>query len=235
VIATVVNALAILGGSLIGLLAGGIIPSRIHDTVMKGLSLCVLMIGLLGIVHVGPTLSSTHVLVIIFSMALGAMIGEAIDIDCRLQWMGKSIENKLNGRGGQFSEGFVTASIVYCVGAMAIVGSLQSGLSGNHETLFAKSVLDGISAIVFTSTFGIGVLFSAVPVFLYQGSITLCAGLLKNVLTTTTINDMTAAGSLLIMAIGFNLIGATKIKVANLLPGLFIPILCQIILNLTGW
>ncbi len=234
-IATVVNALAIIGGSLVGLLAGGFLPARIHDTVLKGLSLCVILIGLLGIVHVGPSLSSTHVLVVIFSIALGAVIGEGMDIDRGLQGLGKSIETKLNGRGGRFSEGFVTASIVYCVGAMAIVGSLQSGLSGNHETLFAKSVLDGISAIAFTSTFGIGVLFSAVPVFLYQGAITLGAGLLKDVLTTTTINDMTAAGSLLIMAIGLNLIGAAKVKVANLLPGLFIPILYQVILNRTGW
>lgn len=230
--ATVVNAFAIIGGSLIGILLKGGIPERINDTVMKGLALCVMLIGILGVVGVSGAIKSNDTLVIIFSVAIGAIIGEGIDIDNKLKKFGDKIEKKLNGRGGRISEGFVTASLVYCVGAMAVVGSLDSGLSGNYKTLFAKSVIDGISAIIFTTTFGIGVMLSSVSVFIYQGTITLAAGFLKGVLTVTAVNDMTAVGSMLIIAIGLNMIGSTKVKVANLLPGMFLPIIYQVVLNI---
>lgn len=228
-IATVVNALAIIGGSLVGVLLKGGIPDRINDTVMKGMSLCVILISILGISDVSRSLKSNDILVIIFAVAIGAIVGEVIDIDKRLKNLGDFIEKKLNGRGGKVSEGFVTASLVFCIGAMAIVGSLQSGLSGNYKILFAKSVIDGVASIVFASTLGIGVMLSAVSVFLYQGTITLTAGLLKGVLVTPVINDMTAIGSMLIIAIGLNMMGSAKVKVANLLPAIFIPILYQLI------
>lgn len=231
-IGTIINVLAIIGGSLFGFFLKGGIPKKINDTVMEGIALCVILISILGIIGVSSSLKSKDMLVIIFSVAIGAIIGEVIDIDKKLKELGDIIEKKLKGRGGKISEGFVTASLVFCVGAMSIVGSLQSGLLGNYKTLYAKSVLDGISAIVFTSSLGIGVMLSAVSVLLYQGSITLAAGLLKGVLVTPVVNDMTAIGSILIIGIGLNMLGATKIKVANLLPCIFIPILYQVIMNI---
>lgn len=216
---TIVNAVAIFLGSLLGFVLKGGLPERFNDTVMKGLSLCVILIGISG------SLKSNNIMVVIFSIVFGAVIGEGIDIDLRLKNLGDKIEKGLKGRGGRVSEGFVTASLIYCVGAMAIVGALESGLTGNYKTLFAKSIIDGVSSIIFTSTLGIGVMFSGFSVFLYQGIITLLAGSLKSVLVDTVINDMTAIGSLLIIGIGLNMLGAAKIKVANLLPGVFFPII----------
>lgn len=229
---TIVNAVAIAAGSLVGVLLKGGIPERINDTVMKGLSLCVFFIGITGITGNSNDLSSNEVLLIIFSMVIGAILGEIIDVDGKLKRFGDKIETSLKGKGGRISEGFVTASLLYCVGAMAIVGSLESGLAGNHTTLFAKSVIDGVTAIVFSSTLGIGVMLSAVSVFLYQGAITLAAGLLKGVLVASVIKIMTIVGSLLIVGISINMLGIAKIKVANLLPAVFIPIIYQVIIGL---
>ena len=217
---TIVNALAIIGGSLIGFILKGGIPKKINETIIKGLALCILVIGISG------AIKSQNMLVVICSIVIGALIGEAIDIDARLIKLGDLIERKLQGKGGKISEGFVTASLVYCVGAMAIVGSLNSGLKGDHSILFTKSMLDGISAIMFTSTLGIGVALSAIPVFLYQGIITIGATYLQGILTQTAIiTEISAVGSVLIMGLGFNMLGLTKIKVANYLPAVIIPII----------
>jgi uncharacterized protein len=228
---TIVNAAAIIAGSLAGILLKGGIPERINDTVMKGLSLCVFFIGITGVTGNSTNLSSNDVLLIIFSMVIGGVLGEIIDVDGRLKGFGDKMEEKLKGRGGKVSEGFVTASLLYCVGAMAIVGSLESGLAGNHKTLFAKSVIDGVTAIVFSSTLGIGVMLSAVSVFIYQGAITLAASLLKGLLVASVIKIMTIVGSLLIIGISINMMGIGKVKVANLLPAVVVPIVYQIILG----
>lgn len=221
---TIVNALAIIGGSLVGFLFKGGIPDRINDTIMKGLALCILVIGITG------AIKSENMIVVICSIVTGALIGEAIDIDRRLVKFGDAIETRLQGKGGKISEGFVTASLVYCVGAMAIVGSLNSGLKGDNSILFTKAMLDGISAIMFTSTLGIGVALSGVSVFIYQGAITLSASLLQGILTQqAVITEVSAVGSVLIMGLGFNMLGLTKIKVANLLPAVIVPILYFII------
>ncbi|GLC31372.1 DUF554 domain-containing protein [Clostridium omnivorum] len=223
---TIVNALAILAGSLLGFVLKGGIPERINDTIIKGLSLCVLIIGISG------AIKTNNMLLVICSVAIGGLIGEIIDIDKGLKKLGDFIESKLSGKGGKISEGFITASLMYCVGAMAIVGSLESGLSGNHKTLFAKSIIDGISSIMFTSSLGIGVALSAVSVFIYQGIITLSASALQGLLVTSVISEISAVGSLLIVGLAFNMMGVTKIKVANLLPAVLIPIFYQIILNI---
>jgi uncharacterized membrane protein YqgA involved in biofilm formation len=216
---TIVNAAAIIAGSFAGMLLRGGVPERVNETIMKGIGLCVLLIGISSALKVDNTI------VIIFSMVIGGVVGELIDIDKRLKKLGDRIEAKLKGKGGKVSEGFVTATLVFCIGAMAIVGSLESGITGNHQTLFAKSVLDGISSIVFASSLGIGVALSAVSVFVYQGIITLAASSLQGILVGSVISNMTAAGGLMIVAIALNMLGITKIKVANLLPGIFIPIL----------
>jgi uncharacterized protein len=228
---TIVNAAAIIAGSLVGILCKGGIPEKVNETLMKGLALCVFFIGVTGVTGNSNDLSSNEVLLIIFSMVIGSVVGELIDIDDRLKRFGDKIEQSLKGRGGKISEGFVTTSLLYCVGAMAIVGSLESGLAGNHKTLFAKSVIDGVSAIVFSSTLGIGVMISAVSVLLYQGAITLAASVLKAVLVTSVIKIMTIVGSLLIVGISINMLGIGKVKVANLLPAVFIPIIYQIIIK----
>lgn len=223
---TIVNALAILAGSLLGFVLKGGIPERINDTIIKGLSLCVLIIGISG------AIKTNNMLLVICSVVIGGLIGEIIDIDKGLKKLGNFVESKLSGKGGKISEGFITASLMYCVGAMAIVGSLESGLSGNHKTLFAKSIIDGISAIMFTSTLGIGVALSAVSVLIYQGIITLAASMLQGLLISSVISEISAVGSLLIVGLAFNMLGVAKIKVANLLPAVLVPIFYQIILNI---
>jgi uncharacterized membrane protein YqgA involved in biofilm formation len=216
---TIVNSLAIIGGSLAGFVLKGGIPERINDSIMKGLALCIMAIGITG------AIKSENMILVICSIVVGTVIGEVVDIDKWLKRLGDFIEIKLQGRGGRISEGFVTASLVYCVGAMAIVGSLNSGLKGDHEILFTKAMLDGISAIMFTSTLGIGVALSAVSVFIYQGIITIAASFVQGILTPTVVTEISAVGSLLIMGLGFNMLGLTKIKVANLLPAIFIPLI----------
>ncbi|MBL4937236.1 DUF554 domain-containing protein [Clostridium sp. YIM B02515] len=220
---TIVNSLAIIGGSLLGFVLKGGIPERVNDNIMKGLALCIMVIGISG------AIKSENMILIICSIVIGALIGELIDIDKGLKKLGDNIEAKLQGKGGRVSEGFVTASLVYCVGAMAILGSLDSGLKGDYKILFTKAMLDGISAIMFTSTLGIGVALSAISVFAYQGTITLAASALQGILVGTVITELSAVGSLLIMGLAFNMLGLTKIKVANLLPAILIPILYHLI------
>ncbi len=170
-------------------------------------------------------------LVIIISLALGSLIGELIGIENYLERLGKYLETKFLKKSSGLSAGFVTASLMYCVGSMAIVGSLESGLTGNHDTLFAKATLDGIVSIILSSSLGIGVLFAAVPVLLYQGAITLMAGLLKPLLIPAVISQMSAVGGLLIVALGLNMIRQDKLRVGNMLSTIFIPLLYFLIKN----
>ncbi|WP_092925593.1 DUF554 domain-containing protein [Romboutsia hominis] len=226
-IGTIVNSISIVLGCIIGIIVKGRLSEKISTTVMNGLALCVIYIGIEG------SFKGENTLLTIVCIALGALLGEIIDIDKWLNKLGDYLEVKFNKdkekEAVSISEGFVSASLLFCVGAMAIVGSLQSGLSGNHETLFAKSILDGVSAIIFTSTLGIGVLFSAVSVFLYQGIITILSSSLSGILSTPVINSMTAIGSLLIIGLGLNMLKVTNIKVANLLIAVFLPILAGMI------
>lgn len=227
---TIVNALAVIGGCIIGLIVKEKLTEKMSNTIMSGLALCVLYIGISG------ALKGQDTLIIIICIAVGALVGEIIDIDKRLNDLGNFIENKINLKKKNkdsekisISEGFVTSSLLFCVGAMAVVGSLESGLQGNHSTLFAKSILDGVSSIIFASSLGIGVMLSSVAILVYQGSITLLAGCLSSVLTDTVIGNMSAIGSILIMGLGTNMIGASKIKVANLLPAMFLPIIIYLV------
>lgn len=219
---TIVNAAAIIGGSLIGLLFKGGIPNKYNDTIIKANGLSVLLIGIMS------AIKTQNVLLVIFSMVIGSIIGEFLNIEDRLDHLGDFIGKKLGDNDGGIAKGFVTASLLFCVGSMAIVGALQSGLSGDHQTLFAKSVLDGITAIIFTSTLGIGVIFSAVAVFIYQGIITLAASGMKIFLIETVILEMSAIGGLLIIALGLNLLEIKRIKVGNMLPAMFIPLIYHI-------
>lgn len=223
---TIVNSLAIVVGSLIGILLKKGIKDDYKITIMDGISLTVIVIGIMG------GIKSENMILAISSIVIGSLIGEIIGIEKRLDKLGDKLQKSLGARDSNFSKGFVTASLIYCVGAMAIVGALESGIQGNHQTLFAKSILDGISSIIFASTLGIGVAFSAVAVFIYQGIITLLAGSVKGLLTPEVINEMSAIGGILIMAIGINVLGIKKVKVGNMLPAIFIPIIYYMIVNL---
>lgn len=223
---TIVNSLAIIAGSLAGLFFKKGIPEKYNQTVMQAMGLCVMLIGVKG------ALGSDDLLVIIISCALGALIGERIGIEALLERTGNFLQKKISGTGTGFSAGFVTASLMYCVGSMAIVGSLESGLTGNHATLFAKATIDGIVSVILGSSLGIGVLFSSISVFLYQGGITLLAGLLKPLLIPAVVSQMSATGGVLIVGLGLNMIRDKKIKVGNMLPAVFIPLIYYFIRTL---
>ena len=223
---TVVNALAIVAGGLVGLGCTRGIDDRFRQTVLQGLALCVLLIG-------GKSaLTSDNLPVVILSLVVGGVVGEWLAIEARLESLGRWIEARFadgSAGGGDFARGFVSASLVFCVGSMAVVGSLESGLAGNHRTLFAKAIIDGVAALIFASTLGRGVLFSSVPVLVYQGVITLAAGLLRPLLTAAAVADMSAVGGLLIVAIGANLLGIARIRVGNLLPAVFLPLAAHLV------
>ncbi len=225
---TIVNCLAIVAGSLVGLLFKNGIPDRYNQTVMQAVGLAVLLVGL------KTAIVSDDLLVIIISLALGALSGEWVGIEDRLNRLGKFLESRFSKGSGGFAQGFVTASLIYCVGSMAIVGALESGLSGNHATLFAKSCLDGIVSVILSSSLGLGVLFSAVPVLLYQGAITLMASVLKPLLVPAVIAQMSGVGGLLILGIGMNMLRDKKIKVGNMLPAIFIPLVWFVVQKLVG-
>ena len=205
-----VNALAILTGSFVGLLAKKGIPEKITNAIMTAIALCVIYIGVSGM------LKGENTLVLIVSMVLGTAVGTLLNLDGRIERLGGRLERRFQ-RGGQrapIAEGFVTASLLFCVGAMAILGSFNAGLKQDYELLFTKSLLDGISACMLSVSLGLGVAFSAIPLFVYQGLLALLA------------HVITCCGSVMILAIGLNMLHLTKIKTADLLPAvLFAPVL----------
>jgi uncharacterized protein len=233
---TIVNAGAVLAGGFLGAFIKNGLPERFKTTIMQAIGLSVVMIGisgtLQGIYKVidGGRMDRLYIMTMIFSLVIGGLVGEFFNIEAKLDAMGQWFQKRfVTGGGGNFAEGFVTASLVYCVGAMAIVGSLEDGLAGNTSTLFAKSILDGISAVIFAATMGIGVAFSALPVLVYQGSITLLAGFIKPWLTPDVITQMSLVGSVLIMGIGINILEIKRIKVGNLLSSIFLPFVYYLI------
>lgn len=222
-----VNTGTILIGSAVGLLFKKGIPERVTNAVMIGLGLCTLYIGIDG------ALADENVLIVIASMVLGAIVGTLLDIDGAINRLGKWIEGRFQKKeSGKVSvaEGFVTASLLFCVGAMTFNGSLNAGISGDNSLLFTKSMLDLFSSAMLTASLGFGVMVSAVFVLVFQGALVLLAGVLAPVLTPFAITEMTSAGSLIIIAIATNLMGITKIKVADYLPAIvFAPIICWIV------
>ena len=223
-VGTLVNTATVLAGSLIGLQLGNILPERLRDTVMKGLGLCTLFIGITGM------MGGSNALITIISVAVGALIGELCDLDGHLNRFAERLEKKFQkGKTGgpSLAEGFVTASLVFCVGAMTIVGALNDGLTGNHEMLFTKATLDFVSSMIFASSLGIGVMLAASAVLVIEGGIACLASLVAPLLqqNAATIPEMTIVGSVLIMGLGLNLLGVTKLKVMNYVPAIFLPIL----------
>lgn len=214
----IVNSAAILVCGAVGLFAGKLLSPRIQKAVTSALALLVMSVAIPGIDD------SQKPLVPILSMILGVLIGELLDLDKAVNRFGDWLQRKTGGRG-RITEGFVTGTVVFVIGAMSIMGSLSSGLSGDHTILYSKSLLDGVSALIFASTMGVGVLLSAVPLFLWQGGTALLAALLSPYLAADVVAEINAVGSLLIMAISLNMLGVTKIRVLNLVPAMLLPIL----------
>lgn len=253
---TLVNTFAVLGGSMIGLLikhlmGGGKKQSarmeQLSDTIIKGVALCVLAIGITGTIkaavndqilgalegsYVGTPesplqlvadLAGERSLLLIVSMVVGALIGQLLDLDRGINWLGEKVECAARDRFGNVAQGFVTASLLFCVGSMTIVGSLNSGLLGDHSMLYTKSILDFVASILFSVSLGIGVMFSSAFVLVFQGSITLLAQWIAPLLSTEVITCMTGVGSILIIGLALNVLGITKLKIMNYTPAIFMP------------
>ena len=234
---TIINCAAIIIGGFAGMTVKGGLPERFQKTIMHGVSLAVLFIGISGAVSGLLTLAADKLLgqntmMMVLSLALGAVVGELIDLDAKLTQLGEWTKAKIPKKiaGARFVEGFVSASILFCVGGMAVVGSLEDALLGNYSTLFAKAILDGITSVVLATSLGFGVVCSAIPVLAYQGLLTLLAQFIEPYLSDVLITQMTCVGSVLIFAIGLNMIfDNSKIKIANLLPAIFFPIIFMLI------
>ncbi len=225
-VGVLVNVALVILGSLLGLLFGRLLPEKLSKAAMTGIGLCTLFIGIQG------SLKAESPLVLIAAMVLGVVLGTLLDIDGFVTRLGDKAQALTKGRGGSVSEGFVTASLLFCVGAMAVVGSLEAGLAGNNATLYTKSALDFVAALFLAASLGIGVALSALSVLVYQGAIALLAGLLAPVMTPGAVTALSSTGSLVIVALGLNLLGITKIKVADFLPALIIAPVISIIAGL---
>lgn len=218
-IGTLINSAAIAIGSLLGLLIRKGIKESLKKLIMQSIGLCVILIGIQG------ALKTEQMLLMILSMSIGGFVGNLINLDNKLERLGSWTQHKLtrNQQDDQFAKGFVTASMIFCVGAMAVVGALDSSIRGDHSTLIAKAMLDGITSIVLAGSLGAGVMLSAVAVLVYQGVIALFGTLIAPLLTAELITEVSAIGGLLITAIGINMVLDSKIKVMNLLPALLVP------------
>lgn len=229
---SIINFAFIVAGALLGLLLRRFIKDSLKETVMQALGLVVLFVGIIGAAAGGlaikeGALVSQSTLIMIFSLVLGAICGQLINIEKRLDALGAFCEKKFAGGSKGFSQGFVSATLLFAVGAMAVVGALENGLTGNFDVLLAKSCIDGSVALVLAATLGAGVAASAVPVFLYEGLIALLSSYLSPYLTAMVISQMSLVGSVLIFGIGLNMLNLTKLKVSNMLPAVFVPMLWQ--------
>ncbi len=226
---TLINAAAVAAGGSVGLLLKKSVARLDSDSINKAMGIAVIVLGLNGVISsmftIGADggLSSSGELLLIVSLVLGVIAGEALRIDDRLNGLSGLVEEKLHLTG--FAQSFVNGTLIYCVGAMAIIGALNDGLRGDASVLYVKSLLDGISSVVLAATMGPGVIFAAVPVLLYQGAITLLAGAIEPLLTGALLDQICAVGYCLVLCIGVNFLGAAKIKTANLLPALLVPVM----------
>jgi len=220
---TIVNALAIILGSIIGLFIRGGLKPRFKEIVMSVVGLSVVFIGASTTIGAMFNDNANPVLYIV-SLVIGSIIGEALKIEDKLEKMGDFLEEKAKG-GGNISQGFVSASLTFCVGTMAVLGSIESGVLGVHTILFTKSVLDGVIALVMTSSLGLGVMFSAISIFVYQGTLTIFASYIQPFLTDAMLTEISIVGGILISAIGLNLLEIKKFKVGNMLPAIIVPVI----------
>lgn len=237
---TLINAALILLGGIIGLVFKKAVSKEMEFSIHKATGVAVLVIGICGVlsamlkVKEGVGVSSSGELILVVSLALGTFIGELLKLEDRLNKGCKWIEGKCNMSG--FSAGFITSTMIYCIGAMAIVGSINDGLLGDSSTLIIKGIIDGITSVVLAASLGYGVLFSAIPILLYQGGMTLLAAQLDNVLVGELLSNICMVGYALVMCIGINFLtnDDKKIKTVNMLPALLVPVAYEIAKNIIG-
>lgn len=248
---TIVNVILIITGSLVGMILKKGLASRFSDLIMGSLGLVTLVIGITF------AIKSENILIVVVSLVIGALVGEGIDIDKKLNQLGdwlkdkavrkNSSEEKMNHQtikmnkddtqtkaiesNSRLGEGFVTATLLFCVGSMAIMGALDSGLRGDHTILYTKSIMDGIAALIFASSMGIGVALSAIPIFIYEGGIALLAKAVQPYMSAAMMTEMNAVGGILLIAIGLSMLDIKKMKVSNLLPALVVPIMWFLLLG----
>ena len=217
------NSICIIIGSLIGVLLKKGIPERIKNSLISAMGLCVLLIG------ISLALKGNNILIIVLSVAVGTLIGEFLDLDTKINTLGEKLQEKFkDSDNARFAEGFATASILFCAGAMGVVGSLNVGLSGNGDTLLVKGLIDGVIASLFATAFGIGVLFSSVSVFIYQAVFIILASILSKYLGPEVIASVNGVGGITVIGIGLNLSIKSDIKVANIAPAIFIPMILSL-------
>ncbi len=216
---TIINSIAVIAGSLLGLIIRSKLPKRIINTAFNGVGLFTIIIGII------MAIKTTNFLIMIFSIVLGSIIGEIIDINRWINIFGEWLKNNIKIKNEKFTEGFITAFLLYCMGSMTILGAIEEGLGGIPNLLIAKSVLDGFSSIVLAATLGFGVLFSFIPLLLYQGGLTIFASNMQPFFTDIIINEVTAVGGVILLGLGITILEIKKIKIINMLPSLLIVII----------
>jgi hypothetical protein len=216
---TLINSASIILGSILGLMIGSRLSKNITNIIFQALGLVVLLLG------ITMAIKTSNIMILFFSIVLGSLLGEWIDIDKRLNSMGEKIRKKIKIGNKKFTEGFIAASLLFCIGSLAILGPIQEGLGNGFNILLVKSGLDGFASIAFAATFGIGVIFSFIPVLIYQGSVTLLAYWLHNFLSEVIINELNAVGGLLLIGLSINILEIKKLKVANMLPSLIVVVI----------
>lgn len=221
---TIVNVAAIIAGALLGLIIKGHFNEKFQEITNQATGLAVLFVGISGALS-KMILEPCNSVLFVISLVVGGIVGTFFNIEGKMKSIGDLIESKFKGKEGSVSKSFVAASILYCTGTMAILGSIESGINHNYTILFTKSVLDGIYAVIFASTLGVGVIFAAVSVFIYQGAITILAGFVQPYMTGDIMRELSLVGGILITGLGIDMLGMKKVNVANLLPAVFIPII----------
>lgn len=216
---TLINVLAVIIGSLAGLIIHSRLPRKIITITFQGIGLFTIFLG------INMALKTNELLLMIFSIVIGSIIGEVIDIDRYISKFSEYLKSKIKSKNTKFSEGFITSFLLFCMGSMTILGTIEEGLGGEPRLLLAKSVLDGFSSIALAASLGIGVLFSAVPLLIYQGGLTLFAGLIGNSFKDVIIIELSAVGGLLLIGLGLNILEIKKLKIANMLPSLVIVVI----------
>ena len=214
-----INMAAVIGGGALGMLLGARLPDRVRAIVFQGLGLCTLVIGM------QMAFKTANPLIMIFSILSGAIIGELLRLEDAFARAGEALKAKLRSGNPRFTDGFVTATLLFCIGSMAILGPFDEGLRGDRTIVLTKSILDCFAAIALASAYGVGVLFSALPLFAYQGGLTMFAGVLQPLLGPAVMNELTATGGLMVIGIGINLLEIKRIPLANMLPALLTAVL----------
>jgi hypothetical protein len=218
-IGTIVNIGTIILGGTLGIVIHAKLPDRITKIVFQGIGLFTIALGL------QMAIKTNNFTIMIFSIVIGAIIGELIDIDSWISRFSEYVKSKIKIKDNRFSEGLITAFLLFCMGSMTIVGAIEEGLGGSPNLLMAKSVLDGFSSIILSSAYGIGVIFSVIPLLIYQGGLTLLAGLIHNIFSEVVVNEMSAIGGLLLIGLGIDILGIKKMKIINMIPSLVIVVI----------